>query len=158
MPAELPLGPWLEQRESTLCNTPGGYEEQMSCLLPSSSRLKAAHTSPRSRRRTGWKEEPLKAPRLVVCVSIFGRWLAVFEEESLFAAGLLCCSAHRAPSGQRRQDGLWMMASAVSTGVKLESLAKKSNIENMANYVGLQVHTSWIYGKVLQIQKHDPQT
>lgn len=44
VPAVLPLGPWLELRESTLCNTPGGYEEQMSCLLPSSSRLKAAHT------------------------------------------------------------------------------------------------------------------
>lgn len=45
VPAVQPLGPWLELRESTLCNTPGGYEEQMSCLLLSSSRLKAAHTS-----------------------------------------------------------------------------------------------------------------
>ena len=83
VPAVLPLGPWLELRESTLCNTPGGYEEQMSCLLPSSSRLKAAHTS---LKMTSWKVEPQKAP-----MSIFGRWLAVFEE-GLFVAGPVCCS------------------------------------------------------------------
>ncbi|KAJ4924722.1 hypothetical protein JOQ06_003673, partial [Pogonophryne albipinna] len=55
VPAVLPLGAWLELRESTLCNTPGGYEEQMSCLLP--SRLKSAHTS---LKRTSWKVEPRK--------------------------------------------------------------------------------------------------
>lgn len=73
VPAVLPLGPWLELRESTLCNTPGGYEEQMSCLLPSSSRLKAAHTS---LKMTSWKVEPQKLLELF-CMSIFGRWLAV---------------------------------------------------------------------------------
>lgn len=86
VPAVLPLGPWLELRESTLCNTPGGYEEQMSCLLPSSSRLKAAHTS---LKMTSWKVEPQKAP-----MSIFGRWLAVLKRfagrayllQALFAA------------------------------------------------------------------------
>lgn len=82
VPAVQPLGPWLELRESTLCNTPGGYEEQMSCLLPSSSRLKAAHTS---LRMTSWKVEPLKLREFFFffflffsnAMSIFGRWLAV---------------------------------------------------------------------------------
>ncbi|KAK2882925.1 hypothetical protein Q8A73_021858 [Channa argus] len=53
VPAVQPLGPWLELRESTLCNTPGGYEEQMSCLLLSSSRPRAAHTS---LKMTSWKD------------------------------------------------------------------------------------------------------
>lgn len=72
VPAALPLGPWLELRESTLCSAPGGYEEQMSCLLPSSSRLKAAHTS---LKRTSWKAEPQKLLELF-CTSIFRRQLA----------------------------------------------------------------------------------
>lgn len=91
VPAAPPLGPWLELRGSTLCSTPGGYEEQMSCLLPSSSRLKAAHTS---LKMTSWKVEPRKLLELF-CMSIFGRWLAGlkrFWRESWFVAGPVCCS------------------------------------------------------------------
>lgn len=71
VPAVQPLGPWLELRESTLCNTPGGYEEQMSCLLLSSSRLKVAHTS---LKMTSWKVEPQK-PREFLSLSLFSFFL-----------------------------------------------------------------------------------
>ena len=68
VPAVQPLGPWLELRESTLCNTPGGYEEQMSCLLLSSSRLKAAHTS---LKMTSWKVEPQKLQEFLFFLFFF---------------------------------------------------------------------------------------
>ncbi len=117
VPAVLPLGPWLELRESTLCNTPGGYEEQMSCLLPSSCRLKAAYTS---QKMTSWKVEPQKL-RELFCVSIFGRRLAVWKG---LKGELICCrpsllqpgeihsqeSAHRAPSGQWGNNSLWFFS------------------------------------------------
>jgi len=98
VPAVLPLGAWLELRESTLCNTPGGYEEQMSCLLP--SKLKSAHTS---LKRTSWKVEPRKLQEFF-CIYFW-------EVVGGFKGKLICCrpcllqpgvihSAHRAPSGQ----------------------------------------------------------
>lgn len=100
VPAVQPLGPWLEQRESTLCNTPGGYEEQMSCLLLSSSRLQAVHTS---LKMTSWKAEPPKTP-----FAFFPPWMPIlgggwrFREvwkDSLFVAGLVCCSQDRFRQG-----------------------------------------------------------
>lgn len=93
VPAVQPLGPWLELRESTLCNTPGGYEEQMFCLLLSSSRLKAAHTS---LKMTSWKVEPQKLQEffLFFCMPILGRWLAVSRglKRELICCRPCCCS------------------------------------------------------------------
>lgn len=95
VPAVPPLGPWLERRESTLCNTPGGYEEQMSCLLLSSSRRRAAHTS---LEMTGWKAEPRKAQSefgvFFSCLFQGGGWLFPGESSrgGLFVAGLVAAA------------------------------------------------------------------
>lgn len=120
VPAALPLGPWLELRESTLCSAPGGYEEQMSCLLPSSSRLKAAHTS---LKRTSWKAEPQKLLELF-CTSIFRRQLAglkrfegradLLQARSAAASGVssqcsvtsLWCRCRDVPIAPRSQQSL----------------------------------------------------
>lgn len=115
MPAAPPLGPWLELRGSTLCSIPGGYEEQMSCLLPSSSRLKAAHTS---LKMTSWKVEPRKAPGVVLHVyfwEVVGGFEEVLKGELIYCRpGLLqpgvihnhVC-AHRAPSARLGKHSLW---------------------------------------------------
>lgn len=106
VPTVQPLGPWLQLRESTLCNTPGGYEEQMSCLLLSSSRLKL---------HTHWEwlagKWSLKTSYIFFfgCLYLEGGWQ--FEDiwrQSLFVAGPTFCSqewfyqqsARRASCGQ----------------------------------------------------------
>lgn len=106
VPTVQPLGPWLQLRESTLCNTPGGYEEQMSCLLLSSSRLKL---------HTHWEwlagKWSLKTSYIFFFfwMSVFGRWMAVW---GYLKAELICCRPYFLQPGvilsaERSQSLLW---------------------------------------------------
>lgn len=125
VPAVQPLGPWLELRESTLCNTPGGYEEQMSCLLLSSSRLKAAHTS---LKMTSWKVEPQKVFFFffLFCMPIFGRWLAVSRG---LKRELICCRP------RLLQPGLIQTEFTEPLVVSYESIVYGFSVSKLYDYI-----------------------